>query len=163
MPLISDDVDLSKKAQCRGKKEKRQKMTYPESKKIKSLHKACWKLMSELVRRKRDIGNGVVRCYTCNTPYHWKDMDAGHFEHGGSSSLSLLDFHEDNLRPQCTRCNQYLSGNMAVYKDKLVKEIGIEGVNNIKALKQKINTMTVLDYEHLKVDLKYELSMLDKK
>lgn len=90
----------------------------------KSLHKKAWKLMSRYVRLKYS-DNGFIKCYTCGVVREIKDIDCGHYFH------NKLDFDERNLRPQCTRCNRYLHGNLAIYGAKLSQELGKAGMKKL--------------------------------
>lgn len=136
---------------------------YADEVKKKRLHQACWKLVSEIVRKSRIIGYGVSTCFTCGKKLHWKDLQAGHFLHGGNDQWSLLDFEFDNLRPQCVRCNKYLNGNLDVYKERLEAEIGKERMEHLKEIKHKINEMTIDDYKNLKLSLKKQLEEIENK
>lgn len=99
----------------------------PRDKKSKSdydiLYKKVWKLFSEFIRR-----TSKGRCFTCDTKYPWRKLNAGHFIHNS------LDFDEINVHGQCSRCNRFLHGNAAVYAIKLVE---IHGIRKIKALIKK--------------------------
>ena len=73
--------------------------------------------------RERDSKDGYFTCISCKRikstgqQYH-----AGHFYSGGH--FPEVKFHEDNVHGQCLRCNNYLSGNLAEYKDNLIEKIG---------------------------------------
>jgi hypothetical protein len=85
------------------------------------------KLVSELVRRRDD---GV--CYTCNTKRPWKEMQCGHYVKRGCWRLR---FDLRNLHCQCPRCNMYLGGNMDNYAVHLIKDYGIEILDELQRLK----------------------------
>ena len=158
-------MDLSKKNQTRGQKEK---IVYPVGsygydKKKKNLHKQAWKLLSEIIRSGEASGSGKVNCYTCGREHSWKDTDCGHFEHGGTSGLSLLDFCEDNLRVQCKHCNKYLKGNLGVYAANLTAEIGLVRVLKIYTVKREINKMNQEDYKVLIAGYKERLAIIHSK
>lgn len=114
-----------KTLQARIKAKSKKPTKKKTEKERKTLHKKCWKLMSELVRRKDSDSWGNVRCFTCPAILHWKEMNAGHWKHGS------LDFDERNIRLQCPRCNLYLSGRLEEYTMRLVKENGIEWVERL--------------------------------
>ena len=95
------------------------------------LHKKAWELQSKFKRREAADENGIVCCYTCGHPHYWTDMDLGHYIH-----LNALDFEPDNLRPQCKQCNKWKSGNLDIYGERLIKEIGIK---KVEILRQKAN------------------------
>ena len=89
-----------------------------------SFRKLVWNEMSEYVRTKYADWSGYVRCYTCDVVKKIEEMDCGH-----------LDFILDNLRPQCTVCNRYKSGNLGIFAIRLIKEIGLKRVEAL----QKVN------------------------
>lgn len=84
-------------------------------------------------------------------------MQAGHFRHG------VLDHDEDNIRCQCTRCNKWLSGNLAEYSRRLLKEIGRKRLESLhqradKALKGHKRDETY--YEELITKYREELRII---
>lgn len=91
----------------------------------KLLHKKAWKAWSLYVRTLEANTDGINYCYTCEQPFHYKNLQAGHFHHG------KLDFDNRNIRPQCERCNKWLHGNGAIYGTKLTKELGVEGMQKL--------------------------------
>ena len=147
--------------QCK-KGEKPKKSVYPVGSygydvKKKSLHKACWKIVSDIVRRNGEDCFGIVRCYTCGNQAHWKTMDCGHVEHAGNDSFSLLDFYFDGLRTQCKFCNHHGKGKLDIFAPKLIREIGQKRFNKIKDIKHLTNIMTHEDYKKLKIQLKEKI------
>lgn len=84
-------------------------------------HKA-WKVFSEYIRRRDADENGMVKCISCATVDHWKNMDAGHFI--PKSVSSALRFHELNVHGQCPSCNQWKSGNLTDYALSLQRHYG---------------------------------------
>ncbi len=109
----------------------------------KKLHGKLWSLKSQLVRIK---AKGI--CYTCGTRVwneergenDYKAMQAGHFRHG------VLDFDEMNIKSQCKKCNHYLSGNLAEYSRRLIRDHGLEVVEELhrradNALKGELHTV----------------------
>lgn len=93
---------------------------------LKRLHDKAWALISRYVRTKDADWRGYTRCYTCKVVKHYKELQAGHFWHG------KLDFDPRNLRPQCKRCNKFLSGNLDNYAMFLIDEVGLEAVKKLR-------------------------------
>lgn len=89
------------------------------------------RLFSKYIRLKYS-DNGVIRCYTCDKPYVYNNIQCGHFV---SRKYWNYRFHEDNARPQCIKCNYFEHGNYAVYARKLAEEIGHEKVQYMQANK----------------------------
>ena len=99
---------------------------------LKSAKKAAWKACSEYVRKSAADRDGIVECYTCGKRAHWKKMQAGHAVPGrGNAVLCELDA----LRVQCYSCNICKHGEHHVFLPKLIKELGMERVDEIIALR----------------------------
>lgn len=79
---------------------------------LKSLKKKTWAKCSEYIRRKYAAYNGMVRCVTCGTVKHWKEMQAGHFIDGRNNAIL---FDERGIHPQCYSCNIMKHGNKIEY------------------------------------------------
>ena len=103
-------------------KDRKHKRVEKDHNSYRYLHKVAWDLISRVVRLSGADENGFNHCYTCEKIFHYKDLQAGHFHH------NKLDFDRRNLRPQCSRCNKWLKGNLAIYGTKLTKELGVEGM-----------------------------------
>lgn len=71
--------------------------------------------------RKRD-GN---TCISCGRK-HKGQMHAGHYLSVGARPE--LRFELENINAQCSACNNYLSGNITLYRINLIKKIGLERV-----------------------------------
>ena len=71
-------------------------------------------------------------CYTCNTRLVWGSavMQLGHFLPKASCSVELK-FDIKNTRWQCRFCNQFRN-DWPQYEDRLIREHGIEYVNELK-------------------------------
>lgn len=113
---------------------------YFQEKQKKKLHKECWKLMSEVVRRKGVDENGYQRCFTCYQTFLWKEIQAGHRHH------NKLDFDFDNIKPQCPQCNTYKNGNLGEYERHLIEEHGLKFAQK---LKKKADRYTCYSYQDL--------------
>lgn len=87
--------------------------------KTKTLHKKAWDIFSLWVR------NRDKRCVTCGSRV---TLQAGHYWHG------VLDFDEININAQCSGCNHFRSGNLALYASYLINKYGID---EFKALEMR--------------------------
>jgi len=138
------------------KKEKHKTTKGYEQKLKKKLMRKAWGLMSEWIRRKDALKSGQTVCYTCRKMDHYKNMHCGHLFHG------KLDLDERNLKCQCPHCNLYLSGNHVLYTLRLVDEIGVEGVQEVKREANiRGNNYTVEELELIIADLEQKLSKLN--
>ncbi len=72
-------------------------------------------------------GNGTViaQCYTCGKQADYRTMDCGHYipRHRFATRWNL-----DNIRTQCTACNSYHEGEHWLFRDGLVRELGLDRV-----------------------------------
>ena len=121
---------------------------------LKGLRKQAWKLESKYVRCYTADEHGFVHCFTCDKVYHWKQMDCGHFIH-----KDCLDFEITNLAPQCTYCNRYQHGNLAIYAVRMVKKYGLKRVEELQRLASIPKKFTREELE--KILDKYERKLND--
>jgi len=119
---------------------------------LKSLHKKAWELTSLYVRKSAANENGIVRCYTCDKPHYYTDMECGHYIH-----KDCLDYDLNNLRAQCNYCNCRLHGNSGVYAEKLIKEIGIDDVDFLREKANQVKKFNIFELEEIINDLKFKL------
>jgi len=110
---------IKKKKLIKSKKIKSKKITKkPNPRKI--LHGKVWTLFSRIVREEE-----AYICYTCGLQFDKYTTNAGHFHHG------KLDFDRVNIHCQCIGCNKYKHGNLGLYAIHLVKQYGIEVVDDL--------------------------------
>lgn len=122
----------------------------------KRLQVRCWKLMSEWVRRSGASFSGMVQCFTCPKTSHWKEMQAGHYQH------NKLDFDERNIHVQCPQCNLYKSGALDAYTMRLIGSQGVEWVQQLRTDAAKHPGYTVEELKTIEADLKARLILLPK-
>ena len=75
--------------------------------------------------RQRDGDNCISCGDRAGTQIH-----AGHYKSRGAHSS--LQFHWANNNSQCARCNTFLSGNIAAYRDRLIDKVGLEMVEYLE-------------------------------
>jgi hypothetical protein len=119
---------------------------------LKRAKDRTWKTVSEYIR-KRDKG----KCYTCGKVGDYKEMNAGHYVH-----KNCLDYNEENLHCQCVHCNQYLSGNLAIYTVKLIKEFGIDKPEELMALGNQVRKFTIEELEQIRSIYKEKIDKLSE-
>lgn len=127
-------IELSnlKKARQDATKDKREtkaKLDAIEKKSV--LEKRAQKAVNDYVRA-RDARFG---CITCDKPSNWHGQwHAGHYKSVGSNSY--LRFNLWNIQKQCSVCNNYQSGNISEYKERLPIRIGREKFDWLNAAPQ---------------------------
>lgn len=100
------------------------------------------KVTSELIRKSHADKNGLVYCYTCGVRKPYTEIDCGHYR---SRRFMQTRFDLDNLKPQCIACNRYKHGNLEIYRQKLVRELGEEKVIEIETRPSKKISETELE------------------
>lgn len=123
---------------------KRKSKGKPSQAKLKKKFDA---IFSQYIRQKYANKEGMVKCYTCSTVKHWKDIQNGHWipRHNLATRFS-----EDNCRPQCVACNMFQKGMPDVFAVNLIKE----GVD-IVALQQT-------RYSIFKIDRQWYIAQIEK-
>lgn len=105
----------------------------------------------EIRQVEREIGQCV--CITCGKVQKWdsgiKGMHTGHFL---ASRRNSILFEEDNVAPQCSRCNFYLSGAPQAFRTWMFAVRGLEVVEHLERLKTE---SVSFDREEL-VDMRIE-------
>jgi hypothetical protein len=89
----------------------------------------CQKAFNEFIR----LRDAHLGCISCDKPADWfGQWAAGHYKTVGARSD--LRFNEDNVHKQCNRdCNKGKSGNVGMYRIRLIQKIGIERVEALDA------------------------------
>lgn len=112
-------------------------------------------VVSKYVRIKEANSQGIVECYTCSKKDHWTKMDCGHYI---SRKNYITRWDIRNLRPQCKKCNQLLSGNIAIYEFNLntetpgiTEDLKLESRQLIKYTRQELKSMLIDYREKLKI------------
>lgn len=125
------------------------------------VHNRVWKLMSEYIRTKDADEFGYNTCYTCGARKHWKELQCGHYKH------DKLDFDERNLKPQCYRDNNFLSGRLDVYTVNLIRDYGMDWLNKLSEDAQKASkgkdSYSIEEMLEIEKDLKAKLEVIRKR
>lgn len=73
---------------------------------------------------------------------------AGHYYL--SNLNASVRFDERNINLTCYRCNTYLHGNLAPYKENLVKKIGVEEFEKLTFQKNQVKKLSIIDLLEIK-------------
>lgn len=107
---------------------------------IKKLKKDL-EIISHTYIRKRDGINGEIKgyCFDCGEYVEGQQFQAGHWEASGSSG-ALLRYHPDNMHGQAGKCNMLRSQERVkiAYTMRMIEKYGLERVEELRRLKQKI-------------------------
>lgn len=103
----------------------------------------AWKYCSIYNRMKDADWRGNVKCCTCDTVKHWKELQAGHFEQGRGGSIL---FEDRNIHAQCYGCNCGKHSNPRKYDAYMRKRYGDKVVEELDALADTSVQYTLDDY-----------------
>lgn len=138
---------------------KKKKLPVKKKKSVAKLKALAWKLFSVYIRLRDSDFYGMVRCYSCGQRFHWKRVHAGHFIPGRHNSIL---FDERNVHGQCYVCNVRMHGNTLPYLDHMLKDYGLEVVNELRAKDHLIKQFDVKELELLIVAIKEKTKLLNK-
>lgn len=116
---ISKRLKAEKKTKIKEKRENKQKLDKLKSR--KQWMKEAQTAFNAWVRL-RDAGRPCISCGR----HHEGQYHAGHYLSVGARPE--LRFEELNVHKQCSACNNYLSGNIVLYRKSLIEKIGLERV-----------------------------------
>ena len=108
--------------------------------------------------RERDKADGCISCGTMKPDIQYC---AGHFKtRGGHPELR---FHPLNIHKQCNKhCNKEKSGNIAVYRPRLIEKIGLANVEWLEGPHEAQNWV-IDDVMEIKQYYKEQLKLLQEK
>jgi hypothetical protein len=68
---------------------------------------------------------GLVKCATCGSVHHWKEITVGHYV---SRSRIPVRWDSRNTAPQCVKCNSYAGGEQFLMRKHLAATHGGKAV-----------------------------------
>lgn len=100
---------------------------------IPQLQNTLWPLFSKYIKRTHSSDGIHCSCYTCGKSLVIGDRDcqAGHWI---PRTYSPTKYDENNVRPQCSRCNEFNAGMPVEFERNLRLEVGSEMVEYLKVL-----------------------------
>lgn len=121
----------------------------PKKKTLSKYKKDLWDVFALYIKQKHQISDGYCQCYTCGSfiKIGTSNCQAGHYY--SKKGYPALYFDENNVRPQCFHCNISLAGNTQKFQEKLINEIGIEGVEYLDKHRHDEIKRTKSDYIEL--------------
>jgi 5-methylcytosine-specific restriction endonuclease McrA len=126
-----------------------------KKKKVSTSRKKAWEWFSRYIRLRDTLERGsgqYVKCCTCDTVKHWKEMQAGHFI--PQAQGNAVRFDERNVHAQCYRCNMNLGGNGPEYYPFMVELYGEEIINELKLLSKTTVKFTASELDDIAADYK---------
>ena len=112
----------------RGKKGPRDIM----KKTVPQLQNTLWPLFAMYIKQMHSDGE-YVQCFTCDKTLRIGDRDcqAGHFI---PRTYSPTKYEEDNVKPQCSTCNEFHHGRPVEFRRRLIEFHGEERVVELERL-----------------------------
>lgn len=95
-------------------------------------------VFSRFIRLSNADSSGNCTCYTCQRMFHWKKIQNGHWI---PRNILITRFDENNCRPQCVGCNVFGNGKPLDFEENLIKELGRDYVDKMRA--SRFQTMKV--------------------
>ena len=129
-----------------------------KAKPIGKLVDDCAVLTQKLVRLKAADKHGMCRCVTCGKRQHWKELQGGHFISRTYSKWKLV---EENVHPQCRRCNLFGSGVADDYFLWMCDTYGADHVRHMVETKREVVKWNRVELEELKADLRKRVKELE--
>lgn len=105
--------------------------------------------------RLRDAG---LSCISCGAPDDGsRQMQAGHYKTVGAHPA--LRFDEGNCHSQCSRCNNFLSGNLLPYRVALIAKVGQAEVDRLESKHEPLK-LTIPEVQDLIAQYKLKVKAL---
>lgn len=107
-----------------------------------------WDVFSLYIKKKY-TKDGILKCYTCGAELviGTSNCQGGHYY--TKKGFPALYFHENNVRTQCYHCNISLGGNVNIFREKLLQEIGEEGIRELDEKRHGQIKITKSEYLNL--------------
>ena len=123
----------------------------------------CQKAFNKLVRIANADNEGYCQCVTCPARHKWDSglIHAGHFIPAGRAAN--LRFDERNAHIQCVQCNHYLSGNMAVYREYMIQQMGEDSVEQLEIEGRITRSYSKIELAEMKLQFLDEIKQHEKR
>lgn len=99
------------------------KTTKRKPKTLAKVAEECAVKLQLLVRLKAADANGNCTCVSCGVVKHWAEMQGGHYVGRGVNATKLL---EENVHPQCRRCNLRATTSHVGYTLFMIDTYGVD-------------------------------------
>lgn len=127
-------------------------------KSLSSYKKDLWDVFTYYIKLKYTV-DGKLNCYTCGVPIQINTVNCQGGHYHPKKGYPALYFNENNVRPQCFRCNHWLEGNTIEFGKRLLKEIGQEEFDKMDQLKREQVKITRSEY---KIKIEYYKNEIKK-
>jgi len=174
LPKVSIDkkVKHPKKPSKRtplGVKKRKHNIAKKNKRKYLSKSSPLWRAISKCdvafsrwIRLSHADSKGIVKCFTCDFKAFFKQcgIECGHYKSRGCMSLRWDPY---NAKPQCIQCNQFLGGNLTIFKQGLEELYSVETVIWLEKESKRVKSLTIKYVLELTSDIEAEVEQLLKK
>lgn len=123
------------------------------------MKESAWEWCSKYIRLKEGLitmgSKEYGKCFTCGkTVPLFKGRNcgqAGHLEEGRGNAIL---FEESGIRLQCKQCNLFKSGNLNVYRQKMLECCGQAEIDRLDALKKTTKNFTLEELTEIRDEYK---------
>jgi 5-methylcytosine-specific restriction endonuclease McrA len=98
------------------------------------------------------------KCYTCGCSVTFEQSQCGHFVSGRTNALF---FEPDNSRLQCPSCNTSKGGNLDIYREKIIKELGIKRIEELESQRHTEKRITSQEFKAKFESCKSQISLIE--
>lgn len=105
---------------------------------VASLKKRLWKEFALWIKLTHSLDGKSCLCVTCGERIEigTARCHAGHYLNKKTYSIHYFD--PRNVRPQCSTCNTFAEGMTIEFREHLIREIGVEAVEDLEATRHGI-------------------------
>lgn len=163
--LKQNGIQKNKSNKPRKRNLKRKQIRKDSANPLSREIKLCDNVFSKYVRLLNSDSRGIVKCFTCEYKANWQraGIQCSHFKSRGHYSTRWLKL---NCEPGCVQCNEFLSGNLKVFAERLVAKHGPgileyldqESKKTVKLTVEKVKQLR-LYFEEQVVKLKQKLNL----
>lgn len=105
------------------------------------------RVFSEYIRLRDSNPNGWVKCYCCGKIIFWNK--GCHNMHFIPRQHLSLRFNEKNCHAGCVKCNSFNNGNIEEYVLHLMKDYGIDIIQNLRNMKHILTKISDTEYKFM--------------
>ena len=107
-----------------------------------------------LVRLKAADIDGNCDCSSCGSTKHWSELQGGHYVGRGVNATKLL---EENIHPQCRRCNIRSTESHVGYALFMIETYGLDFIVRLREMMQEVKKWGKSDIVSSHADIKAQI------
>jgi len=116
-------------------------------------------ILAKVVRRR-----GQCACVTCGKVGAWSGSIGGmHTGHFLASRRNSILFEEDNVAPQCSRCNRYRDGEPQLFRQWMIHVRGSKVIERLEKLKGTTREFTREELVDMRIKFRARLKAAEER